>query len=197
MPVFHVTVGMIAAVQNALSLVCLLIAVRVGATVAPETAVLEPSLCPSLWRASLWTAACVTPPLMFALAGAYGSVWLSLRRNRDDFGRDYYNRMLPWAAGWARNAWICVWILLALSTARDLWPGLAGGGIDAGRLAIAGAQLLLWLFPPLLWTIFRKGKVALRDRWLLYVAWLVAIAYALPYFLEICSIPPPDASGIS
>lgn len=40
-------------------------------------------------------------PLGFALGGAFTCVWLLLVREKQDYGRDYYNFALPYCARWA------------------------------------------------------------------------------------------------
>ncbi|MDE5833503.1 MAG: hypothetical protein K2H64_11125 [Desulfovibrio sp.] len=194
MPVFHTTIGVISATQNCLSLVCILATLRLYAFPAKtgSVEVLIPDLFPAVWDDPLWTAACVTASLAFGLAGAFGSAWLCLRRKREDFGRDYYNRMIPWCAAWARNAWLLLLLILLFSFARELWLNHESAALDPRSLILAACQILFWLIPALLWTFVHRSKVAVRHRWALYIALIIAISYALPYYLEICALPPLD-----
>lgn len=187
MPVLHSTLGVISAVQNCIALVCVLFTIRLlafaPAAVAEELAL--PTLFPNAWEAPVWSAACYTTPLIFALAGAFCSFWLVMRRKRDDFGRDYYNLMLPWCAAWARNAWLIVWLLLLISTILEIWPGNAAPGFDGSRAIVDGCCMLIWFVPLLLWNLVKKSPVPMRHSWAVFVALLFAIAFMLPYFVEI------------
>lgn len=190
MPVLHATLGMISATQNCLAFICVLFCIRLcAAATATETSHMAVAdLFPSAWEAPLWTALCVSVPLIFAMAGAFGSCWMSLRRNKDDFGRDYYNQMLPWTTAWARNCWLVLWALLLVSDCLRLWMQYEHGTIDMDASVWMLGRLLLWLIPVLLWTIVCRSKIVIRNRWCLYAGWVIALSFMLPYFLEITLI---------
>lgn len=194
MPTLHSTVGAISGTQNCLALICVLVSTRLYSyPVKPDSgAVLVPDLFPEAWNDPLWTAAAATLPLLFASAGAFGAAWLAFRRKKDDFGRDYYNKMLPWTTAWAKNAWALLWLILLFSGGFELWQIYQSPAPDNGTAIVIGCQILLWIIPCLLWIIVYKSPTPLRHRWALYLGLLLAIAYALPYFLEICAIPPAD-----
>lgn len=52
---------------------------------------------PTLLLPSLVTSLCA----IIAVTGIFAMMWLILRRNADDFGRDYYNFTMSWCASWA------------------------------------------------------------------------------------------------
>lgn len=189
MPTLRATIGAIGAAQNCLALVCLLVSVRLVNFPPPtDSALILPDLFPDAWNDPLWSAACAVLPLIFAYAGAFGAVWLALRRKRDDFGRDYYNRTLPWLSAWARNSWLLFWLILLFSAGVRLWESV--WDFQSRAALIEGGQLLLWALPLLLWTYVCKSAAPLRARWALYLALLFAFAYALPFFQGIRAIVP-------
>lgn len=190
MPILHVTLGMISAVQNCLALISILFTIRLCAAtgLANADALALPDLFPPSWEAPIWTAACYTVPLIFALAGAFGACWLALRRNRDDFGRDYYNLMLPWCSAWAKNSWFALLFLLVAACAFRIWTSMKNVSPDMQTAVYESAGLLLWLIPGLCWLYVQKSSLPLRNRWLLFVALFIAMGFSLPYFLEITLI---------
>lgn len=190
MPILHVTLGMISATQNCLALICILFTVRICATLATqaEKALALPVLFPDNWEAPIWTAACYTVPLLFALAAGFGACWLALRRKKDDFGRDYYNTMLPWCAAWAKNCWFVLLFLLVAASALRIWTSMQNAFFDIQIAVYETSSLLLWLIPALCWFYVQKCAMPLRNRWLLFIALLIAMGFTLPYFLEITLI---------
>lgn len=190
MPVLHSTLGVISAVQNCIALVCILFTIRLLAPSPPpgSTQLALPTLFPDAWETTIWSAACYTTPLIFAQAGAFSAFWLVMRRKRDDFGRDYYNRMIPWCAAWARNGWFIVWLLLLLATILEIWPGQGAPDFNAGKAMLDGCRLLIWFIPLLLWNLVKKSPLPMRHAWAVAIALLFAFAFMLPYFVEITLI---------
>jgi len=127
--------------------------------------------------------------LTLALAGAIAGLYLIARRNKDDFGRDYYNYALKLACKWALFASLPSlalhsWFII------QIWPA-------ARELPIA--SLLLWsenaasvclVLACLLWAVVLKAKNPLRLKFLCLCAailiWLALTAMAVgsvKYFL--------------
>ncbi|MDE5879918.1 MAG: hypothetical protein K2G99_07890 [Desulfovibrio sp.] len=187
LPILHATIGMISAAQSTFAAAAILGAARLLAALAqPEAAGTSlQNLLPEDWAAPVWTAAACTVPLLFALPAAAGALWLPFRRHRDDFGRDYYNTMIPWCAAWARNAWAVLWVLLLALTVIRMAQTWGAEGMSAQDAILESTRLLLWLIPLLLWTLVRHSPVALRHRLTLAVALLLAVAFTLPYYLEL------------
>lgn len=190
MPVLHSTLGMISGAQNCMALALILFTIRVcaGIAVINQDASKLPDLFPNVWNDPVWTAATYTLPLVFAMAGAFAACWLAARRKADDFGRDYYNLMLPWCVKWARNSWAILWILFLAASSMQLWPFFAQGNFIQEEIIIEGCRALLWLIPLLLWIGAAKSKVPMRHKWSMFIALLCAISFVLPYYLDITLI---------
>lgn len=190
MPVLHSTLGVLSAVQNCIALVCILFTIRLMAGAAsPEAQIFAlPALFPDAWEASVWSAACYTTPLIFAMAGAFCAFWLMLRRKRDDFGRDYYNQMIPWCTAWARNSWSIVWLLLAIATAQEIWLQPTGASLDREQALLNGCLLLIWIIPLLLWNLVKRSRIPMRHSWGLVIALIFAFVFMLPYYAEIATM---------
>lgn len=187
MPVLHSTIGVISAVQNCIAFVAILFTIRLDAVVAEaETAAISlPSLFPEAWNAPLWSAGCYSIPLIFALSGAFSACWLVSRRQKDDFGRDYYNQMLPWCTAWARNGWALLWLLLLISTSLRIWLQTKEGVFNSQDAILDVAAIMIWLLPVLFWTWVMKSRFPMRQSWALFVALCFAFAFMIPYFLEL------------
>ena len=187
LPILHATIGMISAAQSCFAAVAVLGTARLLAALAQPGAAgagLQ-NLIPGDIGSPLWTAAVCTVPLFFALPAAAGALWLPFRRKRDDFGRDYYNAMIPWCAAWARNAWAVLWLALLSFTAIRVSQAFGGDGISPREAILESTRLLLWLIPVLLWTLVRRSSVALRHRATLAVALILAVGFMLPYYLDL------------
>lgn len=190
MPILHSTVGMIAGAQNCVALACVLFTIRIAsgsANVEAETFKL-PDLFPSVWNDPVWSAACFTLPLIFALGGAFSACWLLLRRKHDDFGRDYYNQMVPWCAEWARNGWLVVWLLFITASILQLWTNHGSVFYLQEETLLEGIRAMIWLIPLLLWIFACKTRFPLRHKWSLWLALLISLSFMLPYFLDITLI---------
>lgn len=187
MPVLHSTIGIISAVQNCISLIVILFTIRLAAAFAlPQAEGLAlPDLFPEAWNAPVWSAACYTIPLIFALAGALIACWLVIRRKADDFGRDYYNQMLRWSASWAKNGWALLWLLLMISLSLNIWLQTREGVFNSQEGIMDVCRALLWLIPCLLWTWVTQAALPLRQSWALFVAAIFAGLFMIPYFLEL------------
>lgn len=190
MPVLHVTLGILSGVQGCVAVVAILTAARfLAAFVHPDAdAMTLAEIFPATWSAPLWSALCYTLPLLLAMPAAFGALWLPLRRKHDDFGRDHYNTMIPWCAGWARNAWSLLWLLLLVSSGLQIWLHWQGGVFSAQDAIVESSRLLLWLIPALLWTMVCRSAVALRHKLTPLAALLIAVGFMLPYYLEVTSI---------
>ena len=96
--------------------------------------------------------------------------------------------MIPWCAGWARNAWCLLWLLLLVSSGLRIWLHWQDGVFSAQDAVVESSRLLLWLIPVLLWTMVRRSAVALRHKLTLLAALLIAASFMLPYYLEATSV---------
>lgn len=190
MPVLHVTIGMLAAVQNCIAFASILFTIRLSAASAhpqgPEYVL--PNLFPEVWEAPIWSAAAYTIPAIFGMAAGFGICWLALRRKKDDFGRDYYNKMLAWCSAWAKNSWLLLLFLLFLASSLKLWRESPTIFQNMEAILYEAAGLLLWIIPALCWIFVQKSALPVRNRWLAYLALPLAMTFALPYFLDITFI---------
>lgn len=139
--------------------------------------------------AALWNALAYLPPLALAMSGGLGALWLVIRRNRDDYGRDHYMQMLPWCASWARNSWLVLWMLLAGFTGLNLWHVHLAEGRLYGRELIHGAVfLLLWIIPALLWTVVTRSLSPLRHKLTLLLAMVLAMFFVMAVYMGLIGV---------
>jgi hypothetical protein len=113
-----------------------------------------------------WIAVSYAPFAALALAGGYGALWLLLRRSADDYGRDHYNLLIPWCAGWACNAWLLLWLLAAARAGRRVLQlyEAAGGALDWLQFTPDAVGLLVLLPPGLWWLGIRRSAAPLRAK---------------------------------
>jgi hypothetical protein len=110
-----------------------------------------------------------------SLAAVLGSLYLLVRRNRDDFGRDYYKFALPVCAKWALFPLAavlatCVWIAIQTSPAVDTLhptPFL-------GAMAIRGLGIALCVVT---WVVIMKTATPLRFKGMILASGLFAWAF--------------------
>ncbi len=137
---------------------------------------------PSL-ESTFWNGAPYVLPLAFAMAGGLGSIWLILRRQRDDFGRDYYAQMLPWCTSWARNGWLVYWLILVVTTALQ-WMTLMQqeNYLSNPEFIHSSLFLLLWIIPGVLWTIAIRSEHPLRHKATLVLAFIFGMMAIMPIY---------------
>ncbi|GFH62450.1 MAG: conserved hypothetical protein [Candidatus Desulfovibrio kirbyi] len=187
-PVAHALISLLGALQGLAALLTALAAARCLTALTDSGA---SSYAPDIlflpdWRSPFWNALSYTPLLMLAMSGASGALWLLCRRRYEDFGRDYYTAMILWCAAWARNTWAALWIVLLISSAVLIYQ--QPNGFSAGNAVEQTVRLLLWLLPALIWTIVCRAKTPLRHKFALVTAFLVAVVFTLPYYLDITDL---------
>lgn len=189
LPILHATIGMISAVQSSFAALVALGTARLLSAMAQQKMFgtgLQ-NLVPASWTSPFWTALICTVPLFIALAAAAGAVWLPFGRARNDFGRDYYNTMIPWCTAWARNAWAVLWLTLLAITIIRISNNMGNDDFTLQNAILESCRLLLWLIPALLWTFVKRSKLALRHRASLVIALLMAMSFMLPFYLDLTS----------
>ena len=118
-----------------------------------------------------WTGIICAPFAALALAGGYGALWLLLRRVIDDYGRDHYNLVVPWCAGWARNGWLLLWLFLVCRAGRRIFLHEAAGGVWDWMIFLPDGIGLLVLLPPGLWWMgISRSTAPLRDKVSAFIA---------------------------
>lgn len=137
---------------------------------------------------AFWGAVSWLPFLAVALAGGFGALWLLLRRRTDDYGRDHYNLALAWCAGWARNAWILLWLLLLARFVLKVLAHSAESGWSFSLPVYRTDLLLLGIFlaPGLLWFGISRSPNPLRAKIALVLAPLIASAFIWVIQMGLC-----------
>lgn len=127
------------------------------------------------FNAFFWPILVQTLSLSLCLAGGFGGLYLVIRRIRDDFGRDYYGFTLKLAARWALFAGILQ--LAALGHVYNgLWPfASVHAASDLLAWTMTGS-LVLWALSLALWAAAAFSSYALRLKWAILAAPLLAIA---------------------
>lgn len=193
-PGIHIGVGVISALQGALALLLVLACLRIAAvTNLPhdeEVTITLLEVLQPVWGTDYATSLCYVPFLLLAMPAAFGCVWLLLRRKKDDYGRDHYNIVLPWCAGWARNAWGIIWLLLLVASGLETYRLLQGSILKTGDAVTAGIRVLLWLVPVLLWTMTTRSETPLRHKVGLSISLLLSCLFMLPFFMGLSSWTP-------
>ena len=152
-----------------------------------------PGADPALFAAPPDSLAWILLPLVcalsLALAGAAASLYLTLRRNKDDFGRDYYNYALKLACKWALFSSLPALALHSWFFIR-LWPAVRELPIAPLLLWSENAAGICLVLACLLWAAVLKAKNPLRLKFLCLcaaaLAWLALAAMAVgsvKYFL--------------
>ncbi|SKA76434.1 hypothetical protein [Desulfobaculum bizertense] len=98
-----------------------------------------------------------------ACASAAGLVWLILRRNRDDWGRDYYAFAARTGAGWA----IATTLLALCAEGWSVWatmPMLSGSPMQQYMPIVAGAGAGASVLACLFWAFILRSQTPMRHK---------------------------------
>ena len=162
----HQLLGFLTALAAAMAVYAALLSLnaRAIAPAAPVPADLRTLFMPDAEH--FWVAVSYAPLASLALAGGYGALWLLLRRTADDYGRDHYNLVIPWCAGWARNAWLLLWLFI---TGRMGWRifqlrEATGGKLDWNQFAPEALVMAVLLLPGLWWMGVSHSTTPLRAK---------------------------------
>lgn len=153
----------------------------------------EPGADPSFFLPPLesasWLLFALSLPLSLALAGAYSTVYLIYRRDKDDFGRDYYNFALKLASKWALFSTFAALAALAGIFAR-IWPLVRDLPVRPFFFWGEGVAVMSLLMACTLWGLVIRNQNPLRLKLhcvaacLLAVTGLSGLMYAnLKYFI--------------
>lgn len=94
-------------------------------------------------------------------------VYLVLRRNKDDFGRDYYKFSLPLAAKWAIFG-LLLQVLAQGWAYALLTPEAHALVLGTGMVCIWGSALLLALLCCVLWAVLARSQAPMRMKWIAF-----------------------------
>ncbi|MGX9366553.1 hypothetical protein ACTVJH_11015 [Desulfoplanes sp. PS50] len=112
-----------------------------------------------------------------SMAAVLGSLYLLIRRNRDDFGRDYYKFALPVCAKWALFPFIavlatCAWIAALTYSAVNIQQATP----LMAATAIRGGSLLLCV---IIWVVIMKTATPLRFKGMIVASGLFAWTFLI------------------
>ena len=181
--VFHLFLGALAVLSMKIFLVLLFWAafreLMIVPEVIPEADSIFLPITAQIFIISLWGGACLS------------LVYLLIRRNRDDFGRDYYRYALGFGAKWAvfftvASPLTCIWLYLVMDN-----------GFDFTYIAVPGAIYLLALILTVLvlWRIIRSDQ-PLRNKAAIglcpVLVWVVLVFRLVSYleFINMISEEP-------
>lgn len=163
-PVLHQILGLLAMLLNTEALYGRLCLLGAHDSVLPPPRSLTELFLP-VPEAEVWNLVPYALPLCLAFAGAFGTLWLVARRNRDDYGRDHYRQMVPWCGAWARNGWLLSWLLVVGFVGVNLWyVRFETGYLPLRDLLGAAGQMAIWCIPFLLWLIVCRSEAPLRHK---------------------------------
>lgn len=128
------------------------------------------------WSSQLWPLAILWVPLSVALTAILGLVYLVIRRNVDDFGRDYYKFTASFCAKWSLVILVLVlpvlgWLTFAFLPLLDLNdPALLLPG------TLAGASLFLVLINCL---VISRSETPMRHKASMFFAVLLSSLFII------------------
>jgi hypothetical protein len=172
--VAHLLLGLLGALASlaAISLTLMAAPPLLDAFAAGQTPAMQPLTLPGT-DSLLWPFALQFTLLALALAGGLGMAYLVYRRNRDDFGRDYYNYALPAAARWGAPFMFLqlggmAWLLLMLSP--DDRALLLQSSLAPVLFAGAGLALVCCV----LWSLVLSSSTPMRLKGLILIGAVLA-----------------------
>jgi len=171
-PRLHQLLGFLAALAAAAAVYAAFVYLHMRAAAPVASAPADPRILFMPDAEHFWAAVSYAPFAALALAGGYGALWLLLRRVVDDYGRDHYNLVMPWCAGWSRNGWLLLWLLAA---GRKGWSVFqlheaAGGKLDWVQFVPDAVGLFVLLLPGLWWLGVSHSAAPLRAKFALSIA---------------------------
>lgn len=139
---------------------------------------------------NLWNILFMIPGVIISLAASFAIMWLLIRRNKDDYGRDYYNTMLTWLAKWARNGWILLWGTSLIFLVYNSWYAYMNLDVAMSMQEYINSAiyLLLWSIPILLYILAIKSKTPLRNKISLIIAHFIIMSFTAQLFVNITNI---------
>lgn len=137
----------------------------------------DPGADPTLFlpplESAAWTHLPLSVALTIAMAGAAAPLYLIHRRDKDDFGRDYYNYALKLAAKWALGATLASLACLGV-IAAGLWPAARELPIRPVFFWGGCSGLGCFLLACLLWMLVIRNQNPLRLKLHCAAAFLLA-----------------------
>lgn len=139
----------------------------------------EPQADPALFLPPLDSAAWFMLPaalaLSLAFAGSTASLYLIARRDKDDFGRDYYNYTLKLASKWALFPTLAALAACGAHFAT-LWPAVRNLPLRPFYFWSSAGGLVCFLMACTLWALVMKNQNPLRLKLHCVAAYALAVA---------------------
>lgn len=136
----------------------------------------------NIFPSPLFFACVMVVPLVMAMPAAAGLIWLVIRRNKDDFGRDYYNTMMRFIASWGFMAWIPAILLLAGICYLEVRPVIdSGADVTIMAATLVGARVVPALLACLCLCAISRAALPMRLKPLAILGLLLSMPAA--YFL--------------
>lgn len=129
-----------------------------------------PPAASSAWLLLPWVLA-----LSLAMAGALSPLYLIYRRDKDDFGRDYYSYALKMAAKWATFATLAA-LACQAGLFAILWPSVRDLPIRPSFFWGGGIGLVCFVMACLLWGLVLKSQNPLRLKLHCVTAFFLTVA---------------------
>jgi MFS family permease len=121
---------------------------------------------------AVWLILPQTIALSLSLAGSSVALYLIHRREKDDFGRDYYNYGLKLASKWAFLSLLATMVLQLILGAM-LWPQVKDSPVRGLFFWGQAVSLCASSLACLLWVIVIRSQTPLRLKGHLATAWLM------------------------
>ena len=163
-PVLHIVLGAIAFLQGLMTCVGVMAVTRLyNALSLPEaSSITIPQLFTPQFGQAYLSALCYTLPLIFALAGGFGAVWLLLRPNNTFSDISF---TVPGARAGPAMPGPCSQLLLVASSGLEVWQTWPGHRVcSCSRMPSSKSlHVLLWLVPYALDPVLRSSLHAAPE----------------------------------
>ncbi len=124
-------------------------------------------------------------PLGLAVPPLAAICWLFLRRQKEDYGRDYYNALLKWCASWGLVFWPLVTLVLAATVYMDLEP-ILGGTTPLAPKALVEPVLRVLLPLVICLVLWQTRRAELPMRMKPYLTICFFLAMGTVHYLYTC-----------
>ena len=124
-------------------------------------------------------------PLGLAVPPLAAICWIFVRRQKEDYGRDYYNALVKWCASWGLVFWPLVTLVLAGTAWMDIRP-LLGAATPVAPMALVEptVRVLLPLVICLVLWLTKRAELPMRMKPYLIVCFFLALGAS--HYLYTC-----------
>lgn len=102
--------------------------------------------------------------MSFTFAGSSGGLYLVMRRNKDNFGRDYYKFALPVISKWALFPMVIQILSIGFLISYFITPSLQTLTQNTGMLVTVGGAALLYIICCAIWIVAWKSATPMRHK---------------------------------